>query len=98
VTRRSQKYDDAYAAIRVLVNEADPIGLIEGGAPEDEYDLEVNDLVRLVLRADPFEQKDVDAVWVRWFGDTYRTARTTKRSRALTAALRELQSRFAASP
>jgi hypothetical protein len=97
VPRRSQKYDDAYAAIRALVNAADPIGLIQGGAPEDEYDPEVNDLVRLVLRADAFDEEDVDAVWTRWFGDTYLTCRTRKKTRELTAALHALQLRFNAS-
>jgi len=48
------------------VNSVDPVGLIAMGAPEDEYDPEVADLVRLrghVVAA------DVVTVFVRWFGE-----------------------------
>ena len=52
--------------VRAIVNAVDPIGLIAMGAPEDEYDPEVADLVRLRghVRAD-----EVVQVFVRWFGE-----------------------------
>lgn len=91
---RSKRYKEAFAATTEVVNRHDPIGLIEIGAPEDEYDPEVGDLVRMVLRNDPIEESDVEGVWIRWFGDTYRTGGGNSLA-AMTQDLRDLQARFA---
>jgi hypothetical protein len=93
MVRRSEKYETAFAATREVVNKSDPVGLIESGAPEDEYDPEVGDLVRMVLRDDPIEEAAVDDVWIKWFGDTYSMS-GTDRLIAITNALRDLQGRF----
>ncbi len=69
MARRSEKYDRAFSATRQIVNKHDPIGLIELGAPDDEYEPEVTDLVRLVLKDVPLDEGAVEAVWIRWFGD-----------------------------
>jgi len=53
------------AAVRAVVNEQDPIGLLELGAPQDEYDPEVGDLAGLGV---PLNAQDVIDVFVRWFG------------------------------
>ena len=53
------------AAVRAVVNEQDPIGLLELGAPEDEYDPEVGDLAELAV---PMNSQDVIDVFLRWFG------------------------------
>jgi hypothetical protein len=90
---RRHAYAAAFADVRAVVNDLDPIGLLGMGAPEDEYDPEVRNLVRLVLRAEPFEEDDVDAVWRRWFGDDYSMAGTAALA-AQTEALRTLQRRF----
>jgi hypothetical protein len=95
VARRSEKYDRALAATRVVVNKHDPIRLIEMGARDDEYDPEVADLVRLVLSEDPIDDAAVDAVWVRWFGEGYAMSGTAG-LQALTADLRSLQVDFGA--
>ncbi|MFI7106768.1 hypothetical protein ACIBK9_10710 [Nonomuraea sp. NPDC050227] len=42
------KDDQVAAAVRVLINQYDPEGLLGMGAPEDEYDPEVRDLTALV--------------------------------------------------
>jgi hypothetical protein len=96
VTRRSQKYDDALSAVRVIVNTHDPEGLLAMDAPEDEYDPEVTDLVRLVLRGNVLDPSDVEAIWTRWFGndDGFRG----ERLRAVTADLQELHQRLRSSP
>jgi hypothetical protein len=54
-----------FLAVRAVVNREDPVGLIHLGAPEDEYDPEVADLIkwRKAVTAE-----DVGAVFVRWFG------------------------------
>ena len=90
--RRSEKYDEAYAAVRRVVNAHDPEGLIEMGAPEDEYDPEVTDLVRLVLRGDSLDRSDVVAAWARWFGDDKGFRRD--RLRRVAAELQTLHERF----
>lgn len=69
MARRSKRYDDALAAVRHVVNKHDPEGLLELGAPRDEYDPEVSDLVRLVLREAPPNEVEIIEVWNRWFGD-----------------------------
>lgn len=55
------------AAVRAVVNEQDPIGLLELGAPEDEYDPEVGDLAELEV---PITAQEVIGVFLRWFGST----------------------------
>lgn len=85
---RSEHYTRAFHEVRRVVNEHDPIGLLAGGAPVDEYESEVSDLVRLVMRAQPLSEEEVDAVWRRWFGDEYSLGDGAKR---LSDALAELQ-------
>jgi hypothetical protein len=63
------------------------------GAPEDEYDPEVGDLVRLVMRPEPIDEERVDAVWRCWFGDDYSMSGTEGLT-AQTRDLQSLQSRF----
>ena len=56
-----------FLAARIVVNREDPVGLLGMGAPEDEYDPEVRDLVkwREAVTAD-----QVHAVFSRWFGES----------------------------
>ena len=59
------------AAIERAINDADPIGLLEGGAPADEYSPEIGTIVPRVVNAQSVDE--VTAVlyeeFVRWFGD-----------------------------
>ena len=43
-----EKYDSAYAEVKALINEFDPCGLIEIGAPDDEYDYLTHSLIDLL--------------------------------------------------
>jgi hypothetical protein len=54
-----------FLAVRLIVNREDPAGLLCLGAPEDEYDPEVADLIKW-RQAVTAEQ--VAAVFLRWFG------------------------------
>jgi hypothetical protein len=54
-----------FLAVRTVVNREDPVGLMNLGAPEDEYDPEVADLIKW-RKAVTAEQ--VSAVFLRWFG------------------------------
>jgi hypothetical protein len=90
---RRRVYTDAVAAVREVVDRLDPIGLREMGAPEGEYDPEVDDLVRLVMRPESFDEEAVDAVWRRWFGDDY-SMNGSDQLATQTRELQKLQSRF----
>jgi hypothetical protein len=54
-----------FLAARTVVNREDPVGLLDMGAPEDEYEPEVRDLIkwRKTVTAE-----QVSAVFLRWFG------------------------------
>jgi hypothetical protein len=54
-----------FLAVRAVVNREDPVGLLQLGAPEDEYDPEVADLIKW-QKALTAEQ--VSVVFLRWFG------------------------------
>ena len=56
-----------FLTARTAVNREDPVGLLGMGAPEDEYDPEVRDLVKW-RKAVKAEQ--VSAVFLRWFGES----------------------------
>lgn len=51
--------------VRDLINTEDPIGLIAMGAPEDEYDPEIEDLIKW---REPVSSEAVAEVFLRWFG------------------------------
>ncbi|RVX47782.1 hypothetical protein EDD27_10733 [Nonomuraea polychroma] len=61
--------DQVTAAVRVLINQCDPEGLLGMGAPEDEYDPEVRDLTALVCGEEEITAEAVGAVWNRWFNE-----------------------------
>ena len=69
MTKRQELYKDAFAAVREVINKRDPQGLIAAGAPVDEYDAEVGDLVKQVLSPELPTTATVEEVWKRWFGD-----------------------------
>jgi len=54
-----------FLAVRAVVNREDPIGLIAMDAPEDEYDPEVEDLVKWRR---PVTAARVAEVFLHWFG------------------------------
>lgn len=41
-------YKKTYDAVKAVLHKHDPIGLIAGGAPDDEYDSQVGAIVRLL--------------------------------------------------
>lgn len=62
-----QQVERCRVHVRSVVDAADPEGLLELGAPADEYDPEVDDLARLVRNGE-VTADSVLAVWERWFG------------------------------
>jgi len=59
-------------AIERAMNEADPLGLLEGGAPSDEYAPEIGTILPRLVNAQ--QPDDVTSVlheeFVRWFGES----------------------------
>jgi hypothetical protein len=63
-------YQALVAAVERAINEADPIGLLEAGAPTDEYGPEIGAILPRIVNAQRSE--DVTDVlheeFLRWFG------------------------------
>lgn len=63
-------YTITYLELRSIINKHDPIGLLSGGAPEDEYDPEVKTII-VQLTEGQSEQQILDLIYkefLRWFG------------------------------
>jgi hypothetical protein len=61
------RHQAARAKVKVCVDDADPVGLLALGAPEDEYDDIVGYLVSKVIRNDEITVTSVEA----WIQDRY---------------------------
>lgn len=65
------RYQDLVAAVERAINEADPIGLLAGGAPSNEYAPEIGTMIPLLANA--HRPDDVTGVlhgeFLRWFGE-----------------------------
>ena len=59
----------AFLAARAVVADEDPLGLLGFGAPEDEYDPEIEDLLKWRAVVTP---ERVVEVFVKWFGESGR--------------------------
>jgi hypothetical protein len=46
-----KEYDDAFRVVRAAVASWNPLGTLDGGAPEDEWDLEIARLLPRIQRA-----------------------------------------------
>jgi len=66
-----RRYEALVAAVERAINDADPTGLLEIGAPPDEYAPEIGTIVPRLTSGDRLD--DVVAVlheeFIRWFGD-----------------------------
>ncbi|MFI6388177.1 hypothetical protein [Nonomuraea sp. NPDC050540] len=88
--------DDQMAAVRALIKEYDPEGLLGMGAPDDEYDPEVRDLVALVRGEEEITPDAVGTIWNRWFNNVSDwCAREPEQVREVAAALERLRGRAA---
>ncbi len=66
-----RRYKALLTAVERAIHDADPIGLLEGGAPADEYSPEIGTIVPRVGNAQSVDE--ITAVlyeeFVRWFGN-----------------------------
>jgi hypothetical protein len=68
--RGRRRYEDLIAAVAGVLDDTDPVGLLQHGGPSDEYSAEVETIVARVSRAsDAVEVKGiVHEEFVHWFG------------------------------
>ncbi|MFI6905331.1 hypothetical protein ACIBKY_29000 [Nonomuraea sp. NPDC050394] len=86
--------DDQMAAVRALIKGYDPEGLLSMGAPDDEYDPEVRDLVALLGGGEEITPDAVRTIWNKWFdnGSDW-CAREPEQVSEVAAALERLRGR-----
>jgi hypothetical protein len=65
-----RRHETLVAAVKVAIDEADPIGLLKIGAPSDEYEPEVGTIVPRVVKAADVDEfhRIVHEEFGRWFG------------------------------
>ena len=65
------RYQALVAAVERGINEADPIGLLEMGAPTDEYAPEIGTIVSRISNAQQLDDVTdlLHEEFLRWFGD-----------------------------
>lgn len=64
-------HGDRFSELRTIINKHDPIGLLDIGAPEDEYEAEIKTII-VQLDHNMTEQQIHDLVYeefLRWFED-----------------------------
>lgn len=64
----------------------DLLGVLDLGAPENEYDPEAEDFTRLLVAGEPVTAEVVAAVWHKWFGDPGQQAPAPTQEMAALAA------------
>lgn len=88
-----REYGSFYEDLTLLLAEDDPMGLVRGGAPDDEYDIEVDvTLLRLNEASSPtLLGQIIYEAFVECFGSTFASPNTppSERTRARFAALGE---------
>ncbi|MET1156207.1 hypothetical protein [Arthrobacter sp.] len=64
------EYARLRSAITERLNAHDLLGVMDHGAPEDEYDSEMEDFAALITAGTPITPEVVATVWHKWFGDS----------------------------
>ncbi|MFE4541039.1 hypothetical protein [Arthrobacter sp. NPDC056727] len=67
---RNRGYRRLREAVTACLNRHDLLGVLNLGAPVDEYELEAEDFTRLLAKGEPITPEIVSVVWHKWFGDT----------------------------
>lgn len=63
------EYARLRSAITERLNAYDLLGVMDHGAPADEYDPEMEDFARLIAEGEAITPEVVATVWHKWFGD-----------------------------
>lgn len=72
MSSRTRGYRQLHAAVTDVLNKHDLLGVLDLGAPADEYDPEPEDFTRLIAKGEPITPEVVATVWHKWFGDASR--------------------------
>lgn len=80
-------YSDYREAMRNLFNEVDPVGLIEIGAPDDEYEREIHLLLKWRRPVTPAEVAET-------FERSFESAISPEDARTLAAGIDEIRTKF----
>ena len=64
------EYDRLRSAITERLNAHDLLGVMDHGAPETEYDPEMEDFAALIAAGETITPEVVATVWHKWFGDS----------------------------
>lgn len=56
-------------AVTACLNTHDLLGVLDLGAPADEYDPETKDFAQLLAAGEPITPEVVAGVWHKWFSD-----------------------------
>jgi hypothetical protein len=64
-------YLEKYMFVKEVIDEWDPIGLLSLGCPDDEYDPEIKDIVKLVSQIKSIDEiaVGIQEVFNKWFGE-----------------------------
>lgn len=82
-------------AITERLNAHDLFGVMDHGAPETEYDPEMEDFAALITAGGPITPEVVAAVWHKWFGEpSEEPATPTFEMEAMASDLQAIQSGF----
>jgi hypothetical protein len=65
------EYARMRTAITERLNAHDPLGVMDHGAPNTEYDPEMGDLAALIAAGTPITPEVVARVWHKWSGDSF---------------------------
>lgn len=93
------EYTRLRAGITERLNAHDLLGVVPHGAPETEYDPEMEDFAALIAAGTPITPEVVATVWHKWFGDAFGNTdrepeEPTTKMAALAADLQDLRSGF----
>lgn len=93
------EYARLRSAITECLNAHDLLGVMDHGAPETEYDPEMEDFATLITAGAPITPEVVATVWHKWFGDSHgetagEVEPATTKMAALAADLQVIQSGF----
>ncbi|MGO4807439.1 hypothetical protein AB4089_20230 [Arthrobacter sp. 2MCAF15] len=64
------EYARLRSAISARLTAHDLLGVMDHGAPETEYDPEMEDFAALITAGTPITPEVVATVWHKWFGDS----------------------------
>lgn len=65
---RTREYRRLCEAVTVCLNAHDLLGVLDFGAPANEYEVEAEDFARLIAKGRTVTPEVVADVWHKWFG------------------------------